>query len=44
MNLTSYLIHETTIEHEEITTDEIKIDEEDEIDIIYELDKGMYGE
>ena len=44
MNLTSYLIQDDTIEHEKITTDEVKIDEEDEIDIIYELDKGMYGE
>ena len=29
-------------EHENITTNDLNIDEEDEIDIIYDLDKGMY--
>ena len=29
-------------EHDNITTDDLNIDEEDEIDIIYDLDKGMY--
>ena len=33
---------EDTAENENITTDDLTIDEEDEIDIIYDLDKGMY--
>ena len=28
-------------EHENITTDDLNIDEDDEIDIIYDLDNGV---
>ena len=35
---------EDMTEHENLTTENLIIDEDDEIDIIYDLDKGVYDD